>query len=189
MARRTRLSPNAITTAALATILGGAACLTFADGRPSLFVASLPFVIAGGLLDAFDGIVARVQGKDSPFGDFLDHFCDRVADLALIAGWCVGARIGLEIALLATLSISLNGYLGTQIEATFGTRSYDHTGRGEFVLALIILPLLAFTLARADLIDLSWMGLRILEWATVILALFALLGVVQRFRLAVRLGS
>jgi archaetidylinositol phosphate synthase len=189
LARRTTLSPNSITAIALALILGASACLALAAREPLLFLAAVPLVAVGGLLDAFDGIVARVQDRQTPFGDFLDHFFDRVADLSLISGWCIGTEVGREIALLSLLAVSLNGYLGTQIEATFGKRSYEEAGRGEFVLALIVLPLFAYTLTRIDAHQLSWGGLSAFEWATTVLTLFALIGVLQRFRLAVRLGS
>jgi archaetidylinositol phosphate synthase len=159
------------------------------DGRPMLFAAAVPLIAVGGLLDALDGIVARTQSRESRFGDFLDHFFDRVADLTLVAGWCIGAGVRKEIALLALVAVSLNGYLGTQLEATWGSRVYEGTGRGEFVLALLILPLLAYTLALTGYSTSTVGGLTIQEWATAAMALFALLGVLQRFRLAVRLSS
>jgi archaetidylinositol phosphate synthase len=189
LAERMPLSPNVLTVLALSSVLAGSFALAAASASPGFFLLALPFVAVGGLLDALDGIVARVQSRQSRFGDFLDHFCDRVADLSLVAGWCVGARIGIEISLLAVIAVSLNGYLGTQLEATWGRRVYEGTGRGEFVLALIVLPLLAYTLSASGFVDPALAGFTVLEWATLLMALFALLGVVQRFRLAIGLSS
>jgi archaetidylinositol phosphate synthase len=189
LARGFPLSPNAITVLALMLVLCAAAALAFARQHPVLFLIAVPILGVGGLLDAFDGVVARVQGKQSTFGDFLDHFFDRIADLTLLSCWCIGAGVGIEISLLALLSVSLNGYLGTQIEASFGERSYEGTGRGEFVIALVILPLAAYSLARAGLLSRPFGGLSVPEWATTVLAFFALLGVIQRFRRALRYGA
>ena len=46
----------------------------------------------------------------------------------------------------------LNGYVGTQIEATFGERSYEGVGRGEFVLALIVFPIVSSILLTNGLL-------------------------------------
>src|SRR5829696_7121718 len=141
-ARRCPLSPNTISI--LALLLNATAAWLFYERR---FMIALVFVIVGGLADAFDGIVARVQDKSSRYGDFLDHFCDRVSDLLLVIGWLLGNRVRMEIAMAVVLAVMLNGYIGTQIEATWGERNYDAMGRGEFVLALIVFPIVSHILA------------------------------------------
>src|SRR6059058_2532431 len=73
VARRTPLSPNAITLLALAINLVGAACLALGARRPSLFLAAIVLIAVGGLADALDGIVARARNQTSRYGDFLDH--------------------------------------------------------------------------------------------------------------------
>ena len=183
LARRCPISPNAITVIAL--LLNATAAWLFYEQR---FMIALLFVIVGGLADAFDGIVARVQEKSSRYGDFLDHFCDRVSDTLLVIGWLLGNRVRIEIAMAVVLMVMLNGYTGTQIEATWRERNYDAMGRGEFVLALIIFPI-----ASSILIDNGWSaiapaGLRIAEWMSLALLLFAILGLAQRLALASRLS-
>ena len=183
LARRCPLSPNAITVIAL--LLNATAAWLFYEQR---FMIALLFVIVGGLADAFDGIVARVQEKSSRYGDFLDHFCDRVSDTLLVIGWLLGNRVRVEIAMAVVLMVMLNGYTGTQIEATWRERNYDAMGRGEFVLALIIFPI-----ASSILIDNGWSaialaGLHIAEWMSLALLLFAILGLAQRLALASRLS-
>ena len=128
--------------------------------------------------------MARLKGQTSRFGDFLDHFSDRVADLSLVCGWCVGAGVRMDLALLFLLAVSLNGYAGTQVEATFGVRDYDGVGRGEFVLALIILPLLGYSLAVSGASSSSAAGLRIAEWATLAVTIGALAGIAGRVKRA-----
>ena len=182
MARRCPLSPNAITVIAL--VLNAFAAWLLYERR---FLFALGFIVVGGLADAFDGIVARVQEKASRYGDFLDHFCDRVSDLLLVIGWLLGNEVRVEIAMAIVLAVMLNGYIGTQIEATWHERNYDSVGRGEFVLALIVFPIVSFILHDNHWWDASAAGLRVAEWMSLLLLAFAILGIVQRFALASRL--
>lgn len=182
LARRCPLSPDAITV--LALLLNAGAAWLLMEGR---FLAALGLIVVGGLADAFDGIVARVQEKSSPFGDFLDHFCDRVSDLLLISGWLLGNGVRIEIAMALVLAVMLFGYTGTQIEATWHERSYDSVGRGEFVLVLVIFPIVSFILADNGWSALVRGGLRIAEWMSLALLFFAILGIGQRLAMALRL--
>jgi phosphatidylglycerophosphate synthase len=182
IARRCPLSPNAITI--LALLLNVIAAWLLYDRR---FLAALGFIVIGGLADAFDGIVARVQEKTSRYGDFLDHFCDRVSDLLLVTGWLLGNGVRVEIAMAVVLTVMLNGYIGTQIEATWRERNYDSVGRAEFVLALVVFPTVSHILAQNGWSSIAPRGLRIAEWMSLLLLAFAILGIAQRFALASRL--
>ena len=75
MARWSPLTPNAISLLALLLNVMGAVAL-----YARWFLVAIAFIAAGGLLDAFDGLVARTQDKQSRFGDFLDHGLDRISD-------------------------------------------------------------------------------------------------------------
>ncbi|HEX2835021.1 MAG TPA: CDP-alcohol phosphatidyltransferase family protein [Thermoanaerobaculia bacterium] len=181
MARACPFSPNAISLVALLLNLGAAA-LFFTRH----FLLAILFIAIGGLADAFDGIVARVQNKSSRYGDFLDHFCDRVSDVLLITGWLLGNAVRVELVIALVIGVMLNGYIGTQIEATWHERNYDAVGRGEFVLALIVYPLashILFTYGWNALLG----GLYVVEWMSLLLLAFAVLGIVQRFILAAKL--
>ena len=186
IARATPLSPNALTLTALAVCLGAAGCLTAAAEHPQLFLLAPLLALVGGLLDALDGVVARVKGLTSRWGDFLDHFADRVSDGAMLAGWLYGSGVRPLLAFPALLLILLVGYAGTQIEATFGQRSYDDTGRGEFVAAIFLLPLLSWYDARHGGGAIS--GLLLPEWATLLLMIVAIRALLQRIVRARRLA-
>lgn len=182
LARRSPLGPNAITAIALVLNLIAAGLLYSRH-----FLIAIAFIAAGGFCDALDGIVARVQEKSTRFGDFLDHVGDRVSDSAIATGWMIGSGVRQELTAIALIAVMLNGYIGTQIEATYGERHYENVGRGEFVLALIVFPIVSSILAVN-----GWMGARlaaltITEWLTVLLIAFAILGIVQRLALAARL--
>jgi phosphatidylglycerophosphate synthase len=182
VARRTSLSPNAISVLALALNVIAAACL-----YQRWFLIAIVFITVGGLLDALDGIAARVHGTASRFGDFLDHCLDRVSDTLLAAGWLMGNGVRQPITVAAIIAIMMNGYAGTQIEATYRERNYDSVGRGEFVLALIVFPIVSSILFSNGWDGWRFAALTIAEWLAVLLIAFALLGIVQRFALARRL--
>jgi len=182
MALRSPLSPNAISFCALLLNLIAAALL-----YEHFFLIAIFVIAIGGLADAFDGIVARVQSKESRFGDFLDHFLDRVSDLFLAAGWLIGSSVRIELTIVATIGVMLNGYIGTQIEATWHQRNYDSVGRGEFVLALIVFPIVSHILLKNGWSAIEFAHFTIAEWMTFLLIAFAILGIVQRFALAARL--
>jgi phosphatidylglycerophosphate synthase len=181
-ARRSPVSPNGVTLFALA--LNATAAVLFYERR---FLLALGFVVVGGLADAFDGIVARVQQKESRYGDFLDHFADRVSDSLLAAGWLLGNHVRIELVAAAIIAVSLNGYIGTQIEATWSARSYDTVGRGEFVLALVVYPIVSSILIDNGWETIAHRGLTVAEWMTVLMIAAGLFGIAQRFALARRL--
>ena len=187
VARRSPLSPNAITLLALAINLGGAACLALGGRRPPLFMVAIVFIAVGGLADALDGIVARARNQSSRFGDFLDHAADRVSDTAIAACWLTGNGVREWIVITAIMLIMLTGYLGTQIEATWQERSYEIVGRGEFVLALIVYPIISYILFSNGWAALRFATFTISEWLALLLTAFALLGVFQRLAMARRL--
>jgi phosphatidylglycerophosphate synthase len=187
LARRLPFSPNEITLAALLFNLAAAVALLAGRRYPAAFLGAVVLVAVGGLLDALDGIVARVQNKATRFGDLLDHVADRISDTALAAAWLATNGVNELLLVLVVVAVMLNGYIGTQIEATFGERNYDAMGRGEFVLALVVLPIVSYVLFSNGWTNVELYGFSIAEWLAALLLLFAILGIVQRFRLAARL--
>lgn len=184
LARRVPVSPNTISVLALLLNLGAAACFACGAQRPALFLGGIVLLAIGGLADALDGIVARVQGKTSRYGDFLDHCLDRVSDSVVAAAWLAGNGVRVWLAMAVVIATMLNGYVGTQIEATWGSRSYEPVGRGEFVLALVVLPIVSYILFTNGWAAMRFASLTIAEWLASVLLVFALLGLVQRMRLA-----
>ena len=153
----------------------------------ALFLWSIVLIAAGGLADAFDGIVARAQAKETRFGDFLDHFADRVSDATLTACWLIGSQVRESLVVAGVIAVMLNGYLGTQIEATFHERNYDSVGRGEFVLALIVFPIASYILFHNGWSALAIAGMTIAEWLALLLIAFAVFAIAQRVAFARRL--
>lgn len=75
------LTPNAI------TLLGFAVCIAAAAlvAAGHLWLGGLVFLMGGGL-DLFDGALARMTGRASPFGALLDSVFDRLGEAALFVG-------------------------------------------------------------------------------------------------------
>lgn len=187
IARRSPLSPNAITLLALVINLTAAICFYRGGRWPWLFLAGIVLLTIGGLADAMDGIVARVQGKTSRFGDFLDHVADRVSDICVAAGWMLGSGVRIEILVPALISVMLNGYVGTQLEATWHEREYETVGRGEFVLALVIFPIVSFIVLTNGWSHHTLGRLRTADWLALLMTIAAVLGIAQRIALAARM--
>jgi phosphatidylglycerophosphate synthase len=188
LARRSPLTPNQISLLALILNLAAAVLLTFGARNPTYFLAAPPLLAIAGFMDALDGLVARQRGLSTLFGDFFDHLADRLSDTFLIAGWAIGTSVRIEIAIVTVLGVAMTGYAGTQVEATFRVRSYEGLGRGEFVLALVALPMISYSLARAGILDARYGPFTVPEYLALTLALFTAFGVTQRVRLAQRLA-
>jgi hypothetical protein len=99
----------------------------------------------------------------------------------------IGNSVRETLVVAAVIVIMLNGYIGTQIEATFRERSYESLGRGEFVLALVVFPIVSYILYTNKWNSIRFAGATIAEWLSVLLLAFALLGVIQRIALARRM--
>lgn len=75
------VNPNLLTMVGTLISLGSATA--FAFGR---FGLGAWLILAGGLFDLVDGVVARRHGTATPFGAFLDSTMDRLADMAILLG-------------------------------------------------------------------------------------------------------
>jgi CDP-diacylglycerol--glycerol-3-phosphate 3-phosphatidyltransferase len=82
---RTRVTPNALTTAGVSLCLAASVVVFFENRNEWLFywLGAALFVI-GSILDILDGALARAGGKTTPFGAFLDSTTDRVGEGAML---------------------------------------------------------------------------------------------------------
>lgn len=78
---RLGLHPNHLTIAGVLFFAGAAALCVFDYWKISLLL-----VIAGGIFDGLDGVVARETGQSSVFGSILDSSCDRFTEIFLLFG-------------------------------------------------------------------------------------------------------
>jgi CDP-diacylglycerol--glycerol-3-phosphate 3-phosphatidyltransferase len=169
---RTRVTPNMLTAAGVTLCAIGAVLVYFEYRDELLFfwLGGLAFVV-GSILDILDGALARVGGKQTPFGAFLDSTLDRVGEgLMLGAIGLVFMRDGKELALALAMAAIGGSFLvpyarakaeGLGIKGDVGIGS-----RAERVVAISVGLALA-----------PW---GVLPWAIGVLALTAWITVVQR---------
>jgi len=79
-----RVSPNLLTV--IGTLVSLLAAAAFAGGH---FRSAGLLILAGGVFDLIDGVVARHHGITTRFGGFLDSTLDRLVDMALLVGVAV----------------------------------------------------------------------------------------------------
>lgn len=78
---RVGVPPDLLTIMGLVTTLGAAGLLAFGYQRIAGVV-----IIPASLFDALDGALARLGGRDTPYGAFLDSTLDRWGEIALYLG-------------------------------------------------------------------------------------------------------
>ncbi|MBI4689655.1 MAG: CDP-alcohol phosphatidyltransferase family protein [Nitrospirae bacterium] len=127
-------------------------------------------ILIGGLFDMLDGIAARVNGKVTRFGAFLDSVLDRYSDafLFLSISWYLGANgdhTGVFLSLGTLIGAFLISYARARAEGLGGS---CHTGIMERPERLI---LLIFAMLTGWLVPILWIML-ILTHVTVIQRIF-----------------
>ncbi len=136
------VSPDTLSWVAFASAVSAGVLFFFSD-RPSIVLMAVLMIFMNALFDALDGKVAKLTGKDSLRGDFLDHSLDRYADIFIIGGIALGPLSRLSIGFLAILGILMTSYMGTQAQAVGVERDYGGmAGRADRLVLLIIIPLL-----------------------------------------------
>lgn len=162
--------PNVLTWISLAfALLAG---LAFYAGRWSYLVLAFLFVSANAYLDALDGKVAKLHGKATKRGDFLDHAGDRYADIFILLGIAFSPYCHLWIGLFAIIGVLMTSYMGTQAQALGLGRDYGGIlGRAERLVLLMFIPLIYVLLAFFGFTHL-W-GYTLFDY---LMALFAIAG-------------
>ncbi len=118
----------------------------FYIATPSFVLFGAVAVLLNSFFDAMDGRVAKLTGKDSLKGDFLDHTFDRYADIFIVGGIAFGPLSRLSLGVLALLGILMTSYMGTQAHAVGVKRNYGGiAGRADRLILLLIVPLIYFT--------------------------------------------
>src|SRR5581483_7543800 len=83
---RTGVTPNVLTTTGVSLCIAAAVLVPFEDhGRLLFFWLAAGVFVVGSVLDILDGALARVGGKSTPFGAFIDSTTDRVGEGAMLA--------------------------------------------------------------------------------------------------------
>ena len=170
------VNPNAISWLGLIVALISGIVLYMSWERHWMLILGAVLVLVSGYFDALDGKIAKLSGKASEKGDFLDHVFDRYADMFMIAaialsGWCDSV-----IGLMAVMGVLLTSYMGTQAQAVGAKRLYDGLlGRADRVVFCFIVPLLQFILMQFDLGFFEFYGHEF-NWMELMMIYFAVIG-------------
>ena len=137
------LDPSVLTWTSLVISVGAFYLLAVAgmdnDGA-MMILGAVVLVLIAGLFDALDGALARHQGTDGPYGDFLDHTIDRVVDVGLIiaigynAAFVIDPLAGWAAALLTLLG----SYMGTQAQSVGLGRLYGGFSRADRLVVTLV---------------------------------------------------
>jgi len=180
------VNPNAVSWTAFVAAVG--AGIAFYLGDRGFLGVALLLILVNSYLDALDGKIAKMAGKASARGDFLDHVLDRYADVFMLGGVAFNAMYSrLSVGTLALLGVLLTSYMGTQAQAVGQGRAYGGIlGRADRLVLLFVGGLIQWIVAPSGgvQIGVGVLSFGPLEWFMV---LFAALGNVTAAQRAVKI--
>jgi archaetidylinositol phosphate synthase len=175
--------PNTISVLALLIAVIAGVMLFFSDRWYPLLIAASLAVLLSGFFDGLDGKVARLSGKTSKKGDFVDHVLDRYADVFLIGAVAISSWCSPYIGVIAIVGVLLTSYMGTQAQAVGVGRHYGGVlGRADRMVLLIVMPALQYVLLTtgASSFDLIVIQTNFLEIMMIWFAIVGNITAVQR---------
>jgi CDP-diacylglycerol--glycerol-3-phosphate 3-phosphatidyltransferase len=169
---RSRVTPNALTASGV-LLCAAASVLVYFEYRSEIlffWLGALVFVI-GSILDILDGALARLSGKGTPFGAFLDSTTDRVSEGFMLGAIALvfhrhGNQVALAFAFAAVAGSFLVSYTRARAEALGLKGDVGIGSRAERVVVI-----------TTGLVFAPWGAL---QWAIYVLAATAWFTVGQR---------
>ncbi len=169
---RSRVTPNALTASGVLLCAAASVLVYFEYRNEILFywVGAVVFVV-GSVLDILDGALARLSGKGTPFGAFLDSTTDRVSEGFMLGSIALvfhrhGNQVALAFAFAAVAGSFLVSYTRARAEALGLKGDVGIGSRAERVVVI-----------TAGLVLAPWGAL---QWAIYLLAATAWFTVGQR---------
>ncbi|HEY6549005.1 MAG TPA: CDP-alcohol phosphatidyltransferase family protein [Vicinamibacteria bacterium] len=141
------VSPNALTLSGL--ILNGVACTLFAFSggkyyrRPDLLQLGGLVTLAAAIFDMLDGRVARLRGRETSFGAYLDSTMDRYSDMVLFMGLLVlYARLDstphMVLCWVAAFGSFMTSYARARAESLIPSCSVGMLERPERIVLIVV---------------------------------------------------
>ncbi len=155
LAKRIPIGPMGISFLSLLTAIGAGFSFFMADlenisigihrrGALWLLIGAL-MVFLTAVLDALDGMVARLRKISSRRGDLIDHTLDRVADIIIMGGIALGPLVEITVGFAAIIGILMLSYMGTQAQAVGAGREYAGLlGRADRLVVLVMVPIIQY---------------------------------------------
>ncbi|MEM2969907.1 MAG: CDP-alcohol phosphatidyltransferase family protein [Candidatus Bathyarchaeia archaeon] len=132
-------------------------------------VSAIVLLLASGYCDALDGTLARLYGKTTVAGGFIDSLLDRYVEAAVYCGLIIGGLCNVFWGLLALIGSLLTSYARARSEAAnVPMETIGIVERAERLIIIILASIL------------SVVRLEILQLAIVLLAIITNLTVAQR---------
>jgi len=174
VAVKTGLTPNQISAlgvmfAAVSGLLYWLAGTTLNEHWSNLMILAPIFILISGFCDALDGALARLHGKTTVFGGFLDSLLDRYAEAAIYSGIIMGGLCDIGWGVIALVGSLLVSYARARSEAA-GV-NMETIGIAERADRLLIIVFGSF-------ISLVWR--EALRWCVILLAILTNFTVLQR---------
>jgi len=147
LAKRIPIGPMGISFLSLLTAIGAGYSFYMADLENTnwLLIGAL-MVFLTAILDALDGMVARIREISSRRGDLIDHTLDRVADIIIMGGIALGPLVDdITVGFAAIIGILMLSYMGTQAQAVGAGREYAGLlGRADRLVVLVMVPIIQY---------------------------------------------
>ena len=146
LAKRMPIGPMGISFLSLLTAIGAGYSFYMADLENTnwLLIGAL-MVFLTAVLDALDGMVARIREISSRRGDLIDHTLDRVADIIIVGGVALGPLVEITVGFAAIIGILMLSYMGTQAQAVGAGREYAGLlGRADRLVVLVMVPIIQY---------------------------------------------
>jgi len=157
-----------ILTAIVSAFLYGAPWL-YPQVYPQSLVLAPIFLLISGFFDALDGVIARLFGRATVFGGFLDSVLDRYADALVLAGIFLGGFVDVFWVFLALIGSLLVSYTRARAEvAGVKMETIGLAERAERIIIIVVASFLTLTWSEA------------LWWSVVLLAVLTNATVLQR---------
>ncbi len=172
------VNPNTISWIGLILALVSGAILWYSGlaGKEIFLLFGALMVIVSGYFDALDGKVAKLSGKASKKGDYLDHVFDRYADVFMIGGVAISSWCNPYLGMIALVGVLLTSYMGTQAQAVGAPRLYAGLlGRADRVVLSTLFPIIQYVAIQFGYGSFEIAGLSIC-WMEVMMLWFAVVG-------------
>ena len=168
------LTPNLITLLGFGVCAGAA----YLVGSGWLLAGGIVFLVGGGL-DLFDGALARLTGKASPFGALMDSVFDRLGEASLFVGLAVyGLRAGFSDSfLLFYLTVLLLALIFSQGVSYLRARG---EGLGVFTRDGVMTRTERVVILGAGLIIDALVGFPFMVWVLLLIAVVSCFTLFQR---------
>lgn len=140
-----RVHPDVLTYAGLAISVAGGVALYLSAALPWLLLTIPAVALLRTALNALDGLVAVRTRMARPWGEVLNEFCDRLADVALFGGLALAPSTDVRLGAVTLVAILLSSYLGILSKAAGGPRQYrGPMGKADRMVYLSVAAIVAF---------------------------------------------